>query len=331
MKAEILKMLRETQGYLSGQQICEKFGVSRTAVWKVIRQLQEDGYQVEAVRNKGYRIVDSPDVMTKEELESLIETEWAGKNIVCYDVTDSTNLRVKQLGDEGAPHGTLVVADRQTAGRGRRGRSWESPAGCSIYMSVLLRPDIAPDKAPMLTLVMACSVAEGLRQCGKSFGDPRIQIKWPNDIIINGKKLVGILTEMSTQIDYINHVTVGVGINVNTREFPEEIRETATSLYMECGHPVKRAPIIAAIMERLEVNYKKFIETKDLTKLLDTYHSMLVNLDRDVRILGEREQYQAHALGITPTGELIVRREDGREEEIYAGEVSVRGVYGGLS
>ena len=127
MKAQILKMLREADGYISGQQLCEKFGVSRTAVWKVIRQLQEEGYEVEAVRNKGYRIIDSPDVMTKEELESLMDTKWAGKNIVYYDEIDSTNLRIKQLGDEGAVEGTLAVADRQTAGRGRRGRSWDSP------------------------------------------------------------------------------------------------------------------------------------------------------------------------------------------------------------
>ena len=187
MKSEILKLLRGADGYISGQEISERFGVSRTAVWKVIRQLQEEGYQVEAVRNKGYHILDSPDVMTKEELDSLMHTRWAGKNIVYYDATDSTNLRIRELGDAGAPHGTLAVADRQTAGRGRRGRSWESPPGSSIYMSVLLRPDIPPDRAPMLTLVMALSVAEGIRQCIETGGDSgnslEIQIKWPNDII----------------------------------------------------------------------------------------------------------------------------------------------------
>ena len=329
MKTEILKLLRETEGYISGQQISERFGVSRTAVWKVIRQLQEDGYQVEAVRNKGYHIVDSPDVMTREELTSLMKTRWAGRNILYYDVTDSTNQRIKQAGDEDAPHGTLAVADRQTAGRGRRGRSWESPAGSSIYMSILLRPDIAPNKASMLTLVMALSVAEGIRECVGSGEDiPEIQIKWPNDIIINGKKLVGILTEMSAQIDYINHVTVGVGINVNMTEFPEELADTATSLRLECGHTVKRAPLIAAVMERLEENYGIFLETEDLSGLLERYSTLLVNRDRDVLIIGQKENYQAHAIGIDNTGELIVRKEDGTLEKIYAGEVSVRGVYG---
>ena len=329
MKTEILKLLRETDGYVSGQQISGQFGVSRTAVWKVIRQLQDDGYQVEAVRNKGYHIVDSPDVMTKEELASLMKTRWAGRNILYYDVTDSTNLRIKQAGDEGAPHGTLAVADRQTAGRGRRGRTWESPAGSSIYMSILLRPEIAPNKASMLTLVMALSVVEGIRECVGSGEDiPGIQIKWPNDIIINGKKLAGILTEMSSQIDYINHVTVGVGINVNMTEFPEEIADTATSLRLECGHTVKRASLIAAVMERLEENYEIFLETEDLSGLLGRYSALLVNRDRDVLIIGQKEKYQAHAIGIDNTGELIVRREDGTLEKIYAGEVSVRGVYG---
>lgn len=284
MKAQILKMLREADGYISGQQLCEKFGVSRTAVWKVIRQLQEEGYEVEAVRNKGYRIIDSPDVMTKEELESLMDTKWAGKNIVYYDEVDSTNLRIKQLGDEGAVEGTLAVADRQTAGRGRRGRSWDSPAGESISMSILLRPQITPNQAPMLTLVMACSVAEGIMDCKDVCGEQQIQIKWPNDIIIHGKKLVGILTEMSTQIDYINHVTVGVGINVNLTDFPEEIRERATSLRLECGHKVKRAPLIAAIMKRLEENYALFMETGDLSQLMEKYSELLVNKDRDVMI-----------------------------------------------
>lgn len=324
MKAEVLKMLRESGGYVSGQQICEKFGVSRTAVWKVIRRLQEEGYQVEAVRNKGYRIVDSPDIMTEEELKSLMRTRWAGRNIVYYKETDSTNLRIKQLGDEGAPEGTLAVADSQSAGRGRRGRTWDSPAGSSIYMSVLLRPRILPDRAPMLTLVMACSVAEGIMDCE----DVKVQIKWPNDIIINGRKLVGILTEMSTQIDYINHVTVGVGINVNMTEFPEEIRGTATSLRLETGHVVKRARLIAAIMERLEQNYGIFLQTEDMSGLMEKYSSLLVNQGKEVMVLGAKEEYKAYAVGINNTGELIVRREDGTEEAVYAGEVSVRGVYG---
>ena len=324
MKTEILKLLRKANGYVSGQQICEQLDVSRTAVWKVIRQLKEEGYQIEAVRNRGYRIVEVPDVLTGEELKSLMQTQWAGRNIVYYPETDSTNLRIRELGDAGAPHGTLAVADMQTSGRGRRGRTWESPPGSSIYMSILLRPDIIPGAAPMLTLVMACSVAEGISDCE----NVDIRIKWPNDVIAGGKKLVGILTEMSTQIDYINHVTIGVGINVNMTEFPENIRDTATSLRLETGHEVRRAPLIAAIMKRFEENYAVFLKTQDMSGLMEKYSGMLINLDRDVLVLGAEDSYKAHALGIDRQGELIVRREDGTEEKIYAGEVSVRGVYG---
>ena len=324
MKTEILKLLRKADGYVSGQQICEQLDVSRTAVWKVIRQLKEEGYQIEAVRNRGYRIVEVPDVLTGEELKSLMQTQWVGRNIVYYPETDSTNLRIRELGDAGAPHGTLAVADMQTAGRGRRGRTWESPPGSSIYMSILLRPDIIPGAAPMLTLVMACSVAEGISDCE----NVDVRIKWPNDVIAGGKKLVGILTEMSTQIDYINHVTIGVGINVNMTEFPENIRDTATSLRLETGHEVRRAPLIAAIMKRFEENYAVFLKTQDMSGLMEKYSGMLINLDRDVLVLGAEDSYKAHALGIDRQGELIVRREDGTEEKIYAGEVSVRGVYG---
>ena len=324
MKAEILKMLRENDGYVSGQQLCEKFGVSRTAVWKVIGQLKEEGYQVEAVRNRGYRIIDSPDVMTEEELKSLVHTEWAGQNIVYYAETDSTNIRAKLLGEEGAPHGTLAVADMQSAGKGRRGRTWASSPGRSIYMSLLLKPDISPVKAPMLTLVAACAVAKALKTCTGL----EIQIKWPNDIVVNGKKLAGILTEMSTEIDYINYVVTGIGINVNIEQFPEEIKDTATSLFLETGNTVKRALVIAEIMRFYEIYYAKFMETKDLSLLQEEYNRLLVNRNREVRILGVKETYKAYALGINPSGELLVRRQDGTQEVIYAGEVSVRGVYG---
>lgn len=329
MKAEILNLLRERGDYVSGQELCDLFGVSRTAVWKVVNQLKEEGYQVDAVRNRGYRIIDSPDVCTKEELDSLMhgQTAWAGQNILFYKETDSTNIQAKQAGEHGAPHGTLVVSETQTAGRGRRGRGWVSSPGGSIYMSLMLRPSFEPDKAPMLTLVMAYSVARALEEClAKARG--KIQIKWPNDIVLNGKKLVGILTEMSTQIDYINHVVIGVGINVNIESFPEEIKATATSLRMETGISFKRAPLIVETMRQFEKNYEQFVRCHDLSFLREEYNGLLVNLGKDVMIHDAREAYRAKALGINEKGELLVRGEDGSVETIYAGEVSVRGVYG---
>lgn len=317
-------MLKEHDAYISGQQLCEQFHVSRTAVWKVIEQLKKEGYQIEAVRNKGYRLIESPDVMSRAEIESLMNTAWAGKKVVYYDETDSTNNQAKAYGEKGAEHGTLFVADMQAAGKGRRGRAWVSPAGSSIYMTILLHPEVLPTKAPQLTLVMAMAVAEGIR----SVTGLETMIKWPNDIIIHGKKICGILTEMSTEIDYINYVVIGVGINVNQETFPEEIRETATSLKIEKGSSVRRSELIASVMKSFEQFYEIFMETEDLSGLREAYNAILVNRGRRVRILEPGQEYEADALGINRTGELVVRTEDGQKKEIYAGEVSVRGVYG---
>lgn len=317
-------MLRESDSYVSGQELCERLGVSRTAVWKAVNRLKEEGYQVEAVRNRGYHIIESPDILTKEELSSMIDTEWAGQTVYYFDQIDSTNIRAKQLGEGGVPHGTLIVAGQQNAGRGRRGRTWESPPGVSIYMSIVLRPEMSPVKAPMLTLVMALSAADSL----KEYTGLDVQIKWPNDIVLNGKKLVGILTEMSTEMDYINHVVIGVGINVNTERLPEELEEKATSLRLETGRIIRRSEIIASIMKRFEENYQLFMETQGLRQMQEKYNSLLINREKEVRILGAKEEYTAYALGINEKGELLVRRDNGKIETVLAGEVSVRGVYG---
>lgn len=317
-------MLRESDSYVSGQELCERLGVSRTAVWKAVNRLKEEGYQVEAVRNRGYHIIESPDILTKEELSSMIDTEWAGQTVYYFDQIDSTNIRAKQLGEGGVPHGTLIVAGQQNAGRGRRGRTWESPPGVSIYMSIVLRPEMSPVKAPMLTLVMALSAADSL----KEYTGLDVQIKWPNDVVLNGKKLVGILTEMSTEMDYINHVVIGVGINVNTERLPEELEEKATSLRLETGRIIRRSEIIASIMKRFEENYQLFMETQGLRQMQEKYNSLLINREKEVRILGAKEEYTAYALGINEKGELLVRRDNGKIETVLAGEVSVRGVYG---
>ena len=324
MKAEILKMLRSAESYISGQQLCDKFKVSRTAVWKVINQLKDDGYEIEAVRNKGYRIVDVPDVLNAEVIESYLETDWAGRSIVYSSEIDSTNTRAKMLGESGAVHGTLVASESQNAGKGRRGRQWSSPAGSSIYMTLLLRPEFAPMKAPMLTLVMAYSVAEAVRETENL----EIGIKWPNDLVLNKKKICGILTEMSTEPDFINHVVIGVGINVNNETFPEEISMTATSLAKETGKTFNRAELIAAVMKKFEKNYEEFCKTEDLSFMQEKYNEILVNKDREVTVLEPGNEYHAKALGINSTGELQVVKDDGTEVSVFAGEVSVRGIYG---
>ena len=324
MKSEILRLLKESDTYISGQQLCEQFQVSRTAIWKVIDQLKKEGYEIEAVRNKGYRLIDSPDVMSKAEIESLVDTKWAGKNVVYYDEIDSTNNRAKEAGDNGAAHGTLFVADMQVAGKGRRGRVWKSPSGSSIYMTILLYPDIPPVKAPQLTLLMAIAVAEGIQEVTGL----ETKIKWPNDIVVNGKKVCGILTEMSTEEDAIRYVVVGIGINANTTDFPEEIRATATSLALELGHPVCRAAVINGVMCAFEEYYGRYRETLDMSLLKELYNQKLVNVEREVKVLAPGGDYTGISHGINDAGELIVELPDGSIREINSGEVSVRGIYG---
>lgn len=323
MKAEILKMLRETDSYVSGQELCNKFGVSRTAVWKAINQLKENGYEIEAVQNKGYHLLSAPDVMDQTELESIHATEWAGCEIYYFDSIDSTNTKAKELAEEGHPSGTLVVADRQTAGKGRRGRSWESPTGIGIFMTLMLKPEINPNHASMLTLVAAMATTRAIRRVT---GVPAM-IKWPNDIVMNGKKVCGILTEMSAQFDYINHIVIGIGINVHNEDFPEEIAQTASSIYLESGQHIHRASLIEAFLEEFEDVYAEYLKTEDMEGLQKEYDAMLVNRGRQVRVLDPKEPFEGKAMGITKKGELIVDTWESRKL-VSSGEVSVRGIYG---
>ena len=322
-KTEILTLLRESGGYLSGQELCGRLGVSRTAVWKIINQLKEEGYEIEAVPNRGYRLTASPDLLGESEIRSRLRTRWAGKNLIFRQTTGSTNADAKAEAEKGAPEGTLVVAERQEAGRGRRGRQWYSPEGSNLYFTLLMRPSCEPDQACMLTLVMALAVAEAVKEQGLEAG-----IKWPNDIVVSGKKVCGILTEMSAEPDFIHYVVIGTGINVNQEAFPEEIAATATSLCREKGSRVSRAGLLAAVMGRFESAYARFLENRDLSGIRKDYEGLLLNKDKPVRVLDPKGEYEGIAEGINERGELLVRRRDGRTECVYAGEVSIRGIYG---
>lgn len=244
--------------------------------------------------------------------------------IIYFDVLDSTNKKARELALEGAGSGTVVVADMQTAGRGRRGRNWDSPAGENIYMSVLLKPEMEASKAPMLTLVMAYSVAKVLERNGFD----KVQIKWPNDLILSKKKVCGILTEMEMTGTEIGHVIIGVGINANQKVFSEELKDKATSLLLEKEKEVERKALIEQIVSRFAEDYDAFLKTGDLSCQQAEYNAMLVNYKKEVRVLNPGNEYEAVALGINEFGELLVEKADGSREAVYAGEVSVRGIYG---
>lgn len=324
MKEEILRLLRSADGYISGQELCNRFGVSRTAVWKAINQLKEAGYEIEAQQNKGYRLMAAPDLMTEAEIKSLMHTEWVAKEVLYFDTIDSTNTKAQELAEKGYPSGTLVVADKQESGKGRRGRSWISPSGTGIFMTLMIKPDINPNNASMLTLVAALAVAKAIT----SVTGEEALIKWPNDIVVNGKKVCGILTEMNAQFDYINHIVVGIGINVHNESFPEEISQMASSLMIEAGGKrFHRAQIIAETMSYFEQYYDTFLKTQDLSALVREYDKLLVNRNKSVRVLDPKEPFDGKAMGITPKGELIVDTWESRKL-VSSGEVSVRGIYG---
>ena len=283
MKEKILKCLREAEDYVSGQELCRMLDVSRTAIWKVMNQLKDEGYVIDAVKNKGYKLIQTPDLVTAEEVDSLLETEWAGHPVV-YE---------------------------------------EEPEGTSVMMSILLRPQIHPMSASMLTLVAAMAVYDAISSRVEGCA-----IKWPNDIVINGRKVCGILTEMSSELDNIHYVVIGIGINVNTDDFPEDIAAVAASMHVITGEYYKRAEIIADVWKAFEKYYDQFLQTENLSLMVESYNQRLVNMGRKVYIEERGSQYEGTACGIDSEGALLVEKTDGTRTAVISGEVSVRGVLG---
>lgn len=258
------------------------------------------------------------------QLVRIDKTHWAGKELYYHKRVDSTNAKAFSYAKEGCSHGTLVIADAQEAGRGRRGRSWCSKDGAGIYMSLVLRPSLNPGQAPGLTLVAALAVVKAIHRV---IGECKCQIKWPNDVVMNGKKLCGILTEMHLMDSRIDAVIVGIGINVHKTEFPEDILTTATSIEEETGKCYSKEPLIEEILWELEGCYEEYIQTGNLERLKEEYEDYLANKGQVVKVLDPCGEYQGIAQGITATGDLIV--DTGTEVRLVSsGEVSVRGIYG---
>ncbi|MBC8614463.1 biotin--[acetyl-CoA-carboxylase] ligase [Blautia faecis] len=270
---------------------------------------------------ESYEEIVTDGIYNETTIADQIHTKWAGKTVHFARETDSTNLWIKRLAKEGASEGTLALAEFQSAGRGRLGRSWEVPEGTSVMMSILLRPKFEPQYAPTLTLVMGMAVAKAVKSLGFD-----VSIKWPNDVVVSHKKICGILTEMGVRDGKIDYAVIGVGINVNIKEFPEEMADKATSLYLESGKEFDRSQIPGLVMEAFEEYYEKFAATCDLSGLKEEYESILANYNQPVRVLA-KEPYEGVARGITDGGELLVEKTDGTIVAVSAGEVSVRGLY----
>lgn len=324
LKNKVLKILLSNDIHVSGQYISEYLGVSRTAVWKAISVLKKDGYNIESVNNKGYLLISKNDILNQVEIEQSISV-YQNPNlpkIIYLDEVDSTNNYARSLSDS-LNSDFLVVSDMQTLGKGRLGRVWDSPAGTGIFMSLCIKPDIAIEKASMITLVMAISLCDAIDELYSENSN----IKWPNDIVMNSKKISGILTEMSSDIDGIKYIISGVGINVNNRKFADNIKEMASSLFLETGILMDRSTLIASIIHHFYNNFNIFLKTEDMTGLKEKYERHLANIGKEVKILDPKGEYNALALGIDETGALLVNT-DGKIKRIISGEVSVRGLYG---
>lgn len=305
---------------VSGQAISAELGVTRAAVWKQIEQLRALGFVIESQGKQGYRLLSCPDSLMAPVIARGLQTRWAGRQIVYLPSVDSTNRRARQLAAEGAPHGTLVIADEQTAGRGRRGRGWISPAGEGVFMSLILRPQSHPSEVARLSMQTALAVALSIAQTTGL--DARI--KWPNDIVCGGRKVCGMLLEMNADEQAVHDVVAGIGINVHQTQFAPEIAQTASSLDLLSGKRVCRAALVRAFLEAFE-------RTEALAAqgaLMDAYRARSATLGQRVQVIAPAGSFTGTALEVTDSGSLIVEDEEGQRREVLAADVSVRGLMG---
>ena len=321
MRARILKLLRQqSQDYLSGEEISRQLAVSRTAVWKHIRELKNHGYEIEAHPRKGYRLKSRPDLLLPEEIRAGLSTQLLGSQIVHFYDTSSTNNEAKRLAADDAVEGTIVVSEAQTLGRGRLNRGWFSPPGGGVWVSVILRHPFPPQEAPKCTLMAAVATVEAIREVsGLACG-----IKWPNDILWQGRKLVGILTEMSAEMDAINFVVLGIGINVSLQEsdFPEELRNIGASVSMGAEREVSRVEVLQKLLERLE-HWYQVVKKEGFEPVLEAWRRESITLGQPVRVLAGEETYDGVAEELAEDGSLLVRTENGLRR-VLAGDVSLR-------
>jgi len=321
-KDHLLLYLKENQGHwVSGELISNNLSVSRAAIWKHIHKLKEDGYIIESAPKKGYLLSESSDPITADEIRKGLSTKIFGKkNITYLKETDSTNTRAKELAAQGAPEGTLVIAEKQTKGRGRRGRSWFSPPGDGIYFSLILRPIISPSETPKITLMTAVVLAETLISLMKL----KLRIKWPNDILVNGKKLAGILTEISTDMDAVNYIIVGLGLNVNAQleDLPKEIRKTATSILIETGKQFPRVKLIQHYLKLYEIFYDMF-KNNDFEPIMNRWRELADIIGRQIKVDVIGKTHIGKVEDVDNDGVLILKDDQGRLQRIFSGDVTL--------
>lgn len=323
----ILSLLRTHQGeYLSGEAMSQQLGISRAGVWKAIEGLRQEGYVIVSAPNRGYRLESGPDRIREGELSGALEGCTIGSSLLCLDTIDSTNTECKRQAMSGAPHGLVILSEEQTGGRGRLGRSFQSPRGRGLYLSVLLRPQLEPGAVVDFTAWTAVAVCDGIEAaCGV-----RPQIKWTNDIVLGHKKLCGILTELGleSETNSLQYLVAGIGVNVNhtPEDFEDEVRDIATSLSMYLGRPVRRCALAAEIIRALDRMYQGFPQNK--SEYLARYRADCMTPGNQVQLITPVSRQEARALSIDDEFRLVVELPDGTQKALSAGEVSVRGMYG---
>ncbi|HYK71952.1 MAG TPA: biotin--[acetyl-CoA-carboxylase] ligase [Pseudoneobacillus sp.] len=325
MQSEIRKKLLDAfsnneNQYLSGQTLADVIGCSRTAVWKHIEELRKEGFELEAIRNKGYRILKTPEKITADEIRLGLKTKFFGHTIQYEESVESTQRIAHRLAYEHAPEGTIVIAEEQLSGRGRMDRKWYSPKYTGVWMSIILRPNIPLAKAPQLTLIAAVAVVQTIEELtGLS-----PEIKWPNDILINGKKMTGILTELQAEADRINSIIMGIGINVNQelKDFPIELQELATSIAIEKGSLHSRAAIIRSVLSNLERLYLLYLE-KGFYPIKLLWEGYAISIGKDIRARTLTNVIEGKALGITDDGVLRIEDKTGKIHLVYSADIEI--------
>lgn len=303
---------------VSGELIASTLKLSRTAIWKQMQTLQKLGLQIEGKQNSGYRLLEWPDLLLPEIIQHYRSSQL-GQHVFWHEVIPSTNTTAKEQARQGAAHGTLVVTEEQTAGRGRRGRSWDSEKSSGIFASLILRPEIPTRRVPMLTLAAGIALVEALQ----SFGLNDAWLKWPNDVWVGKRKLAGILSELSGELDQVDFVVIGMGVNTHQAQFADELAETATSFYRETGRKVNRAELLAHILLELE-KVLPLLELEDPASLLAAWQKHDRLLGQRVNVIEPSSSYTGTAIGLSPTGSLRIALADGSEKLVLAGDVSIR-------
>ena len=302
---------------VSGEQLAKELGVSRNAVWKVMNRLRQGGYKIDAVTNRGYRLLSAPDLLCETEISRWLTTKEIGRKLEIHELLDSTNNRAKALAAESAPHGTVVIADSQTGGRGRRGRSFFSPEHSGIYLTVILRPKCTPEQASLLTSMAAVATARAIEKTAEA----DVKIKWVNDLYLNDRKICGILSEagMNMETGQLDHVAVGIGVNTARMAFPPELQEIATSVGNETGAAPDRNRLAAEILNELE----KLYDEQDSAAFLRESRRRSNVIGRDITVIEGDKRYPARAVDIDSRGRLIIETPEGRTRLNY-GEVSLK-------